>query len=178
MATTSKFGPKPSTIIEEAVIKVPRTAKPKATAKATPAEALHTEAAPSLDDPQVMANMAASINSMLSFTMPSGARLLIATVCGLLAYAGSLYWCVNALNYLALAVMLFTGSAFITFAISVVGWFFAIVGALRIGYKVAGLVLGFKTSDVTDSCEAVKTAVTSRAGRLTNWFKSSKPVTA
>lgn len=168
--SASKFTPKAApAIVDEAVIRTPRAAKPKATAQPTPAEAMHTEAAP-------MPDSAAFAGLMAGFVMPSGMRMMAATVCGLLAYAGSIYWSAQALNYLAVAALLFTGSSFLVFAISIVGWFFAIVGAIRIGYKVGAFVLGFKTSDVTDSCEAVKASVTTRAGRLTNWFKSGKAV--
>lgn len=170
----SQFTPKtaPAAIVKEAVIRVPRAAKVKAVAQPTPAEALHADAAPLPDE-----ELSSMMNNIMSGLLPSKTRLMIATICGLLVYAGSLYWAMQAVGYLTLAVLMFTGSTFLTFVVAVIGWFFAIVGALRIGYRVAGFVLGFDATAITDSCEAVKTSVTSHAGRLTSWFKSSKELT-
>lgn len=142
----SKFAPKPTTT----QAKAPRakTSKPVVQPEAMQRTSVFDE-----------------VDSILSVQLPSPVRLLIATIAGLFAYAGSIYWAAAAINYLTAAVVAFTGSAFLGFVATVITWFFAVVGSLRIGYTVAKFVIGFKPSDVADTGRGIK-------ARVTGWFSA------
>jgi hypothetical protein len=120
--------------------------------------------------PQVETPQAAQFNDEPLFAIPSKARLLIATVAGLFAYAGSIYWSATAVGYLSIAAMLFTGSSFLGFVIAVMGWFFAIIGSLRIGWAVGKFVLTFEMDDITQLGASIKASAKSKTSLVRGWF--------
>lgn len=112
------------------------------------------------------------------FKLPSSARVFAATIGGLVAYGGSFYWGMAAVEIVCTAVVGITGIGFISFIVWFLGAVLAMLAALRIGYKVAVVVLGYRAGDFTNACQNTKLAAQSKVSTVRGWFTRDDVATA
>lgn len=109
-------------------------------------------------------------DSLQDIKLPSKTRLFITAIAGVISYAATLYWGVVAAEWFAAAALAFTGSGFIAFVLIFLGYLFAIVAALRVGYSVAKFVIGFNASELTQTVAAAKAAMNRPTSTIKGWF--------
>jgi hypothetical protein len=145
--------------------------KPIAAATKAPRAPRVVKAEPITAEPTLAAQIEEDFEPL--FIMPTSARMLIATVAGLFAYAGSMYWAMQAVNYMVIASLVYTGSSFLAFVLLVTGWFFAIVGSLRLGWRVAKFILGYQSGDIASAAQALRTKAATKVSPVRGWFTRS-----
>jgi hypothetical protein len=73
-------------------------------------------------------------------------RLLVSAVIGLIAGASTSYWGVALVQWLVMGALLSTGSAFLSFVVSVLASFFALFGAVTTYFKVQNFCVSLDLS--------------------------------
>ena len=102
--------------------------------------------------------------------LPSSTRVFCATVGGLLAYAGSYYFAMAAVDVIVTAAMVYTGPGFIAFMIAFIGCVIAIVGAARLGFKVGMFILDADWSEIKGAGSDVYAATQRKVSMVRGWF--------
>lgn len=103
----------------------------------------------------------ASVDGLMgSVQLPSWTRRIVSTLTALIATASVFYGMLSLLDMLLLAVVSYTGAGFITFLVTFIGLFLAVVAAVTAGSKVYAFAMEFEFSNVKS--------------RIANFF-SSKP---
>jgi len=106
-----------------------------------------------------------SFSDMLSgFNLPSGKHILVSFVIGVLAGGVTLYVGMQLTAMLATGAAMLTGSAFIAFLASFMGYALAILATAIIGGKAQSFILN---GDIDRTYEAAKATVT-------GWFGSAR----
>lgn len=106
-----------------------------------------------------------SFSDMLNgFELPSGKRVLVSFVIGVLAGGVTLYTGMQLTAVLAIGAAMLTGSAFIAFLALFMGYALSILATVVVGGKVQSFILN---GDIDRTYEAAKT-------KLTSWLDSAR----
>lgn len=158
--SASKFAPKASTV----QAKAPRA---KRTVHAEP-----------ITDEAVATTTWRDSFAELGIKVPTDTRVLISMVVGFVTSFTTSYYGCSVAVWLANAALVYSGSAFLSLLVLVLGCIVAMVGAFRIGMAAGKFVLGFDMADVKSTAEAVTDAARSKVSVISGWFKRSEPVSA
>jgi len=109
--------------------------------------------------------------------VPTGRRLLVATLSGLIASASSVYFAMPMIELATFAAVAFSGSAFLGFLIWFVGAVLAIWASVIGGAQVFSWVTSFNTEAALSAARDVKAASLRRVSLVRDWFKPT-PVVA
>lgn len=132
-----------------------KTAAPKARKSRTATDKPQPEVVHAADvEPDAegwMARIQQSVEGfMKSVHMPSKTRFIVSTLLGLLACASTLYFSMQLVEMLVIGAMLYTGIGFVSFVITFIGVFVALMGAVTAGSKVFDLAMSFEYSNVKE----------------------------
>lgn len=107
-----------------------------------------------------MARIQQSVDGfMKSVHVPTKTRLIVSGLLGLLACASTLYFSMQLVEMLVIAAMLCTGIGFVSFVVTFIGVFMALMGAVTAGSAVFDFAMSFEYS-------AVKSRVSNFFGRF------------
>lgn len=126
----------------------PKARKAKTATAAPQPEAVHA-ADVSEDSASWLDKIQQSVDGfMKSVHMPSKTRFIVSTLLGLIACASTLYFSMQLVEMLVVGAMLYTGIGFISFVITFIGVFFALMTAVTAGSKVFDFAMSFEYSNV------------------------------
>ncbi len=164
--SASKFAAKP-TIVKASAAKAPAAKRP-----ATKVEVAQDK--PFVDPvvDEAMRSYAASQDELLSaLKVPSGTRLLCAGVVGLLTYASSIWFAVPLIEWLTIAALALTGSAFLAYLVYVLGVFAVIIASMISGWKAGAFVLEVDVDKLADTGRTLRDNIKKRGRLVAGWFK-------
>lgn len=126
----------------------PKARKAKTVAAKPAPEAVHA-ADVSEDSASWLDKIQQSVDGfMKSVHMPPKTRFIVSTLLGLLACASTLYFSMQLVEMLVVGAMLYTGIGFISFVITFIGVFVALMSAVTAGSKVFDFAMSFEYSNV------------------------------
>ena len=106
-----------------------------------------------------------TVNDLLGgFKIPTGRRLIVSFIANLLLSGTTMYLGFSLTMYLAVGAALLTGSAFLVFMVSFIGYTLAILAGIVAGGKLQAYIL---TGGIDASYESAKT-------KVSGWFGKAK----
>lgn len=119
----------------------------------------------------------AKIEETVLDAIPTSRRVMVATITGLLVYAGSAYWTMSIVEVASFAALTFTGSAFLSFMVWVVGVIVAVLASIRIGYRVAKAILDYEPGTFAAVGSSIKDSASRKVSLVRGWFVRGDVVT-
>lgn len=122
-------------------------------------------AAPKVEDRTVFADL------------PSSRRVMVATITGLITYAGSAYWTMSCVELVSFAALTFSGSAFLSFMVWVLGLCIAIFASARLGYTVFKAIMDYEPGSFAAVGSSIKNSASRKVSLVRGWFVRGDVVT-
>lgn len=110
--------------------------------------------------------------------MPSGKRLLVSTVIGLVTYASTIWVAIPVVELIVAGAIALTGSAFLGFLALVIGAFFAALAAAYGGFKAFSWSMSFDFGAAAQTGRDLRDAAKKRVTLVRDWFKPSAEAAA
>lgn len=102
--------------------------------------------------------------------LPSGTRLLVSTVVGILSYASAVWFVAPVIDVIVMSATAFTGSVFIGYLLAVLAWFLAGFAAAYLGYKAFSTAMSFDTGKAMAMAAEMRDASKRRVSQVRGWF--------
>lgn len=112
---------------------------------------------------------------MDAFNLPTGRRLIVASVVSLLSYGATFYWTLQAIEIVSVIAVAYTSSMFLGFMISLLGFVLAFYAGMKISYFVFKRVVAIDMSKLTATGKSIKDASTRRVSLVKGWFTKTDP---
>jgi hypothetical protein len=127
-------------------------------------------AKPSVDE--AMKRHAASREELFdAVQIPSGTRLLVSAVAGLISYASTLWFAAPLIELAVVGALALTGIPFIGFLVYVLGLFAAVMASIYAGWKTMTFVMSFDIDEARETGRALRDAAKRRVSLVRGWFK-------
>jgi hypothetical protein len=115
---------------------------------------------------------AASREELLSsLKVPSGTRLLVSVVAGIISYASTLYFAAPLIELVVVGAIALTGLPFIGFLVHVLGLFAAVMASIYAGWKTMTFVMSFDIDEARNTAATLRDAAKRRVSLVRGWFK-------
>jgi Zn-dependent protease with chaperone function len=167
--TASKFAAKHTTVsaANQAALKdlQAKAAKPKA-AKLEPDKLIVD---PVVDE--AVREFAETLDATIP--LPSGTRLLISTIAGVVGYGTTIYMVTPVVVWLAGAAMALTGWMFLSYVIGLVAWAIGVFFSLYVGMKAFSTTFDVDFDRVASTGRTLREAAKRRVSLVRGWFKRS-----
>jgi hypothetical protein len=106
-------------------------------------------------------------------SLPSAKRFVLGTVVGLLTYATSVWFAMPLVEIAVIAVLNFTGFAFLSYLVYVLGLFFVFLTSMVAGFQAYQWVVGFDTTRAKATAKQLSDASKRRVSAVRGWFTRS-----